>query len=127
MKIGLKIFLLSLAAGLFVWLADATVGCLIVHEGTFLNLLILDVPAHGLYLRFIVLAGFIVFGLIAAGLFANRRPADKMPPQPEYWLRAILEYSRDGINICKVDYKANKRELVMCNDRFVEMSGRSRE
>jgi len=127
MKIGLKIFLLSLAAGLFVWLADAAIGYLVFHEGAFLNLLILDVPAHGLYLRFIALAGFIVFGLITAGLFANRRPADKMPPQTEYWLRAILEYSRDGINICKVDYKANKRELVMCNDRFVEMSGRSRE
>ena len=39
----------------------------------------------------------------------------------------VLKYSSDGINICQTDAQGAKRRLVMCNDRFVQMSGRSRQ
>ncbi len=39
----------------------------------------------------------------------------------------ILKYSSDGINICQTDPQGAKRRLVMCNDRYVQMSGRSRQ
>ncbi len=45
----------------------------------------------------------------------------------ENWLQLILKHSFDGINVCEHDLKTKKRKLVMCNERFVEMSGRSRE
>ncbi|MCK4624321.1 MAG: PAS domain S-box protein, partial [Phycisphaerae bacterium] len=43
------------------------------------------------------------------------------------WLRLIMEKTSDGIVITEYDPKTDKRRLVMCNDRYVEMSGRSRE
>ena len=47
--------------------------------------------------------------------------------ESESWLRLILENTSDGINIVEYDPRTHKRRLVMCNDRYVEMSGRSRE
>lgn len=42
-------------------------------------------------------------------------------------LQLIFQNSFDGINICEVDTELNKRRLIFCNDKFVEMSGQSRE
>lgn len=39
----------------------------------------------------------------------------------------ILQHSFDGINICKWQFSPGKRRLVMCNDRYVEMSGYTRQ
>jgi len=43
------------------------------------------------------------------------------------WLNLVLKHSTDGIDICQYDPKTNKRRLILCNDRYVEMSGRSRK
>jgi len=45
----------------------------------------------------------------------------------ESWLRVLLENSLDGVNICEYDTATQTRKLVLCNDRYAEMSGRSRE
>ncbi len=45
----------------------------------------------------------------------------------EHQLRLILESTSDGINIAEHDPRTGKRRLVMCNDRYVQMAGRSRE
>jgi len=42
-------------------------------------------------------------------------------------LETIMAYSSDGINLCAIDSETGKRRLIMCNDRFVEMSGYTRE
>jgi len=42
-------------------------------------------------------------------------------------LRLIMQYSSDGINIAEYDLQNHKRRLVACNDRYVQMSGRTRE
>ncbi|HET6427946.1 MAG TPA: PAS domain S-box protein [Phycisphaerae bacterium] len=55
------------------------------------------------------------------------RQAEQALRQSEQQMRLILENSMDGINIAVLDLKTLKRRLVMCNDRYVEMSGRSRE
>jgi len=43
------------------------------------------------------------------------------------WLGLIMSNSFDGINIVEVSPGTRKRRLVMCNDRFVEMSGYTRD
>lgn len=45
----------------------------------------------------------------------------------ESWLQLIMENTSDSINVAEYDPLTDKRRLVICNDRFVEMSGRSRE
>ncbi|MBW1728921.1 MAG: hypothetical protein JRJ62_15435, partial [Deltaproteobacteria bacterium] len=42
-------------------------------------------------------------------------------------LQLIMEYASDGINIAEFDIKTHKRRLILCNDRYVEMAGRSRK
>lgn len=45
----------------------------------------------------------------------------------EKHLKLILAQSFDGINICEYDPKIRKRRLVICNDRYAQMAGRTRE
>jgi PAS domain S-box-containing protein len=47
--------------------------------------------------------------------------------ESERRFRGLVETSFDGINICEHDPATRARRLLFCNDRFVEMSGRSRE
>jgi len=42
-------------------------------------------------------------------------------------LRLIFAHSSDGINIAEFDPETTKRRLVLCNERYVHMSGYSRE
>ena len=41
-------------------------------------------------------------------------------------LEILLRYSSDGINVCRLVPGQGRRALVLCNDRYVEMSGRTR-
>jgi len=43
------------------------------------------------------------------------------------WLRLFMDAVPDGVNLREVDPETGKHRLVMCNDRYVEMSGRTRE
>lgn len=45
----------------------------------------------------------------------------------EKHLRLILDQSFDGINICEYDIATDTRRLVLCNDRYAQMAGRSLE
>ncbi len=46
---------------------------------------------------------------------------------PATLLSVIMKYTTDGINIVEMSANSSKRKLLLCNDRFVEMSGRSRK
>ena len=45
----------------------------------------------------------------------------------QQWLKAAFEHNLDGINVVEHDPASDSLRLVMCNDRYVEMSGRSRD
>ena len=64
---------------------------------------------------------------LTAGYLYTRKLAEQALRESERWLRLVMEHSSDGINVCKIDPETNRRELVMCNDQYVEMSGFSRE
>ena len=57
----------------------------------------------------------------------ERVRSERQQARSERWFRLILENSFDGINVCTFDLETQQRRLVMCNDRYVEMSGRTRE
>jgi two-component sensor histidine kinase len=65
--------LYSIAAGLAVWVFDAVADALVFYEGPFIDLLILDPPPHELYIRTVILAIFIAFGIAMDRLFALDR------------------------------------------------------
>ena len=62
----------------------------------------------------------------AIGHLYSRLRADQALREGEEQMRLILEHSTDAIHITEVKREVG-RQLVMCNDRYVEMAGRSRE
>jgi PAS domain S-box-containing protein len=57
----------------------------------------------------------------------NLKSAQHVLSNSEKHFKLILDQSFDGINICEYDFKIGKRRLVLCNDRYAQMAGRSRD
>ena len=70
--------------------------------------------------------GDVAWDGLALDITTNKQ-AEESLKQSEHRFRLILEKASDGINIAEYDPKTHRRRLVMCNDRYAEMSGRSRE
>ncbi|MBD3217367.1 MAG: PAS domain S-box protein [candidate division Zixibacteria bacterium] len=64
MRVHHKVLGLSVFTGLMIWFIDALLDHLFFYRLDFWDLLILDIPEHELYIRLLILAAFIVFGLI---------------------------------------------------------------
>ncbi len=58
---------------------------------------------------------------------AKLKAAQHVLSNSEKHLKLILDQSFDGINVCEYDIATDTRRLVMCNDRYAQMAGRSRE
>ncbi len=57
----------------------------------------------------------------------ERKKLEEAVRESEQTFRLFMETAFDGINICEYDPKTKKRRLIFCNDRYVEMSGYTRE
>ena len=62
--------------------------------------------------------------LLGVDLTEQTRAAEALA-RSEHWLRTIMDNSFDGISMCRWDKATDSRVLVTCNERYVEMSGRS--
>ncbi|MEE8358001.1 MAG: hypothetical protein V3R82_01125, partial [Candidatus Hydrothermarchaeales archaeon] len=92
MKTEHKVIVLSAVLGLFFWVVDAVLDYFFFYEGTFLEILISDVPIHELYIRSVVLFLFIIFGIIISRLLAGYESAGKVLRQqsPIYLLLIVI-------------------------------------
>jgi signal transduction histidine kinase len=77
MKIKHNIFALSLFFALLLYLIDAFIDDLIFHMGGFGGLLFSDVPVHEIYMRIVMVAGFLAFGVLVSRILAGRRRAEE--------------------------------------------------
>ena len=57
----------------------------------------------------------------------ERKAGEQALRESEQRFRTIFEHSNDGVSIKELDPKTWQRRLLLCNDRYAEMSGRSRE
>ncbi len=57
----------------------------------------------------------------------EQRRAQEALRESEERFRLLVETAFDGINICERDAQTGKQRVLFCNDRFVEMSGYTRE
>jgi len=69
------IILSSFMFGILVWISDSALDSLFFYEGTFIDMLILDVPKHEIYFRLQVIFFFTIFGVIIAHLFSKKNQA----------------------------------------------------
>ncbi|MHC4149784.1 MAG: sensor histidine kinase [Planctomycetota bacterium] len=97
MKSRYGIILVSIFFGLLVWVIDAGFDYYIFYEAGFWDLLILDVPAHELYIRTAFLLCFVAFGVFASYTVARRRRAEKGRLDSEKRFRSIAETANDAI------------------------------
>ncbi|KKL27859.1 hypothetical protein LCGC14_2380960, partial [marine sediment metagenome] len=111
MKAEHKIFVLSVLAGLSVWVIDAVVDSYIFRFGPFLDLLIPDMPGHEWYIRTVILGVFVAFGLVVAVYARHLRTARERIAQLNRVLLAIRNVNqlitrrmdRDGLlqEVCR--------------------------
>ena len=64
MKKDFQIIILSIFFGVLVWFSDTVFDYLFFYHGTFLDLLILDVPSHEVYFRTQVIIFFAFFSAL---------------------------------------------------------------
>ena len=77
MRKEVQIIILSIFFGLLVWVSDTVFDYLFFYRGTFIDLLIMDVPSHEIYFRSQVIIFFAIFGLVISHLFSKRSQAEK--------------------------------------------------
>jgi len=68
-----------------------------------------------------------VCGMASFVDISARKRAEGVLREERRRLELILKHANDGINISEYDLKRHKRRLLLCNDQYVKMAGRSRE
>jgi PAS domain S-box-containing protein len=97
MKRRYGIIIVSVLFGLLVWVIDAGFDFFIFYEEGFLDLLILDVPSHEIYIRTVFFLCFVAFGVFASFMTGRRRLVEKELLDSEKQLRSILETATDAV------------------------------
>ena len=99
LKAEKHIVLYAALAGLLVWFVDAGLDWMVFYrdQGTFWQLLITRAPSHELYIRTLILAVFIVFGLITRSYILKIRSAASFLQQSEQKLYTTLNSIGDGV------------------------------
>ncbi len=122
MKPTTKIVILSVGLGLILWLTDASLDHYIFQTGSFLDVLILDVPSRGLCTRALILICFIMFGIVGARLLTLQKKA-------ELKLATALEFQQQLVNAIPVPvfYKDLAYLYTGCNKSFTDFFGFSSE
>ena len=122
MKDGKKIIALSIAFGLSFWVIEAALDSYLFYEGKFWDRLIYEVPKHEAFNRFVILAIFILFGIIFAGVIAKRKIAENALRESEERFRILFEKAPDAIFI-----ESLSDHILDANAAASQMLGYSRE
>ncbi len=107
MKTKYKVVALSIVFGLFVWVIDAVLDYFIFYQGPFWELLITGIPKHEIYIRSVILASFIVFGILMSAAIGRRKRTEEA-------LRASnqqLQASEQQFKAASQQLKASQAEL----------------
>ncbi len=73
MRLFIVVAALSVLASVCIWILDAAINAFLIRGGTFLDMLILDIPRYDLYFRLIALAILFLFGVAVSGMEARGR------------------------------------------------------
>ncbi len=94
MKVEHKVIVLLAVFGLLTWIVDAIVDYLFFYEGSFVGLLITNVPPHEVYVRSVGIVTFIIFGIVISRLLSERRyMREVLRVQSPFYLLLVLTIS----------------------------------
>ncbi|MGM0442064.1 MAG: hypothetical protein ACQEQC_06570, partial [Elusimicrobiota bacterium] len=123
MKKESKIVGVSLAAGLFVWVLDALLDFLFFYrgEGSFMEMLIFEIPGHEIYVRSIILIIFIITGVIISRYFKKERNSREKLMSAVQQLKATeqqLRASNQQLDAQNQQLKATEQQLRASNQQL---------
>jgi PAS domain S-box-containing protein len=118
MKTENKIVLLSIGLGVLVWAIDSLVDSLFFYNGS----LLVMVPHHELYMRFLIVVCLIGFGFISSRLFGQQK-------KTEQTLANFLSFEQQLLDSIPVPIfiKNKKYVYTRCNISFEDFLGRDRQ
>ena len=92
-----NIVALSLFLGLSLWVVDALLDYLFFYDDGFWDLLLFKVPSHEIYMRLLILACFLGFGLLAGRMVERLHRAQKEAAAHREWLGTTLQSIGDAV------------------------------
>ena len=122
MKDEKKIIALSIAFGVFFWFIEAALDSYLFYEGKFWDRLIYAVPKHEAFNRLVILAIFILFGIIFAIVMAKRKKTENALRESEERFRILFEKAPDAIFI-----ESLSDRILDANAAASQMLGYNRE
>ncbi len=119
-KDGNKIILLALFVGVVAWLLDGVLDALVFYrgDGSMLDMILLDIPGHEIFMRCLLLLVVLGFGWIAARMIERSRKAEAELEKNEKLFSSMIEQSPFPIWIADAN-GSNIRQ----NRAFTELLG----
>lgn len=122
-----RILAAAVGAGLAISVADAALDYAFFYDGSFQDLLVLDVPAHEIYVRLLIIASFGVFGWVVGRMVAAREQAYRLLHGTEQRFRQLYEYAPLGyqsLDAAGAFVQVNRKWLAMFGYEENEVLGR---
>ncbi|MBN1857954.1 GGDEF domain-containing protein [Candidatus Bipolaricaulota bacterium] len=94
----------ALVFSIVYWLVDAAIDTLLLDGGRYIDLLLLHVPPHELYVRFFVAAGF--FGFAAVASINRQRQSQLVKTLHESYLRLVSLFEDSPLPMWEDDWSA---------------------
>ncbi|MBD3309004.1 PAS domain S-box protein, partial [candidate division KSB3 bacterium] len=115
---------LALGLGLCIWGLDTVLDWLVYYQGqgTFLEILITDLPAHEIYIRPLILACFVLFGGIMGRYASKRKQAEEALRQSEERFRAVWEITADALVLSD-----SEGTVLTANSAYLQLYGYTEE
>lgn len=105
MKSRFNILAMAIGFGLFIWFMDGVLDYLIFYknQGTLWQLLVTQIPPHEIFIRSLIIACFIVFGLIVSTVMARLEKNERALRESEKYHKRISSLTSDYFYSLAVD------------------------
>ena len=116
-----RLIAIGIAFGALSWILESAVHVFFFHEGDFIQQMYSPKP-HETWMRFIVVAMFIAFGIYSRWIVAARKRADQALRESELWLKSIFNSLEEAVFVLTPDGK-----VISVNGAAEKMFGYSQE
>ncbi len=113
-----KVPAVSVLAGLLLWVAAVVVDVLFFHDEPFLDMLILAVPPHDIYIRSIGFTIVLALGFILSAQLANRDRVEQEVRKSRAFLQTVIDAIPDATMAIAADY-----QVVLANRAARDIAG----
>ena len=116
-RLNRKIMGLAIALGLTLWAMDTVLDYFFFYQGSFWQLLFFP-PQHELYIRFLILVCFVLFGVVVSVIIHKLQATERLLQNKEQDLRTTLYSIGDAV--ISTDIEGNIRRM---NNKAEELTG----